>query len=322
MAAAPAGPRTPIISLRRLLSRLGNISTEGRFTQTSAHNRVIGSPDPLYIIGLTTNPGFSSDSTGRVVPAFGNRSDVTTDYGGSARTQLDTGFGSTIQTRIEVGWRKTDGNGVISRNVRYRFPDFDVDYGRLPQILMIAHLLRNPVLHTTYSRSQNTDYINRDSPTTLSTSSEWRPLIGLEGDLRNGTRATLRIERRVTLREDRLYINTTSTDRNTDVNFSLARRYSQGQKVKILGKESTIKTNVSLQLSGSYSRRSGETEQVGRLATGVTKSDRMSVNASGSYGFSNNVTGNLEVGFLQDRNEVLGLVNRSVRVEARAQFQF
>jgi hypothetical protein len=321
-ARAPVTPRAPIISLRRLISRLGNISTEGRFLQTSSHNRVTGSPDPLYIIGVTTDPGFNGDSTGRVEPSFGNRSEVTTDYGGSARTQLDTGFGSNITTRAEAGWRRSDGNGVVSRSIRYRFPDFEVEYGRLPQILQIARLLRNPVLRTTYSRSQNTDYVNSETPTTISTSSEWRPLIGLEGDLHNGTRATLKIERRVTQRDDRLFVNTTATDRNTDVNVSLARRYSQGQKVKILGKESTIKTNVSLQVSGSYSKRSGETEQVGRSATSVSKTDRLSVNASGSYGFSNNVTGNLDIGFLQDRNLVLGLTNRSVRVEARAQFQF
>ena len=103
-AKAPSG--MPVISLRRLISRLGNIATEGRFAQTSSHNRVTGSPDPLYIIGLTTDPGFNRDSTGRVEPAFGNRSDITTEYGGSARTLLDTGFGSNITSRFEAGWRQ------------------------------------------------------------------------------------------------------------------------------------------------------------------------------------------------------------------------
>jgi len=58
------------------------------------------------------------------------------------------------------------------------------------------------------------------------------------------------------------------------------------------------------------------------FSTAFATCDRLSVNATGQYGFSNNVTGNLEVGFLQDRNLVLGLTTRSVRVEARAQFQF
>jgi hypothetical protein len=78
-----------------------------------------------------------------------------------------------------------------------------------------------------------------------------------------------------------------------------------------------------MQLSGSYSKRSGETRTVatGRVQ-GSTEADRMSVNASGSYGFSSNVTGNLDVGYLQDRNIETKITNRSVRVEARAQFNF
>ena len=52
------------------------------------------------------------------------------------------------------------------------------------------------------------------------------------------------------------------------------------------------------------------------------KNDRLSLNGTGSYGFSNNVTGNLVLGFGQDRDLVRKIIHRNVRVELRASFTF
>jgi hypothetical protein len=307
--------------LRRLISRIGSVQTEGRFVQGSGYSKLTGSANPLYIIGVIQDPGL--DSTGRMTEAFGNVASFQDEIGGRASTSVDIGFGATVTMRADFSGRRSEANRVTSRSKRLMFPDLSVEYGRLPEVLFLTHILRNPLVRTSYSRSQNSEYANRDDPTLIATSSEWKPLIGVQGDLRNGTRAEAKVERRVTVREDRLYINSITTDRNTDFNFSLSRRYSSGQKVKVFGKESTVKTSVSMQLSGSYSKRSGETRTVstGRVQ-GSTEADRLSVNATGSYGFSSNVTGNLDVGYLQDRNIETKITNRSVRVEARAQFTF
>jgi len=52
------------------------------------------------------------------------------------------------------------------------------------------------------------------------------------------------------------------------------------------------------------------------------KEDRLSANATGSYGFSNNVTGNVTLGFGQNRDLLQKTVRRNVRVEARGSFTF
>jgi hypothetical protein len=282
---------------------------------------VTGSPDPLYIIGVIQDPGL--DSTGRMSSAPGNTTAFQDEWGGRASANVDIGFGATVTLRGDLSQRSGEANSVTSKSRRVMFPDLSVEYGRLPEVLRITKLLRNPLVRTSYARSQNSEYANSDDPTLIATSSEWKPLIGLQGDLHNGTRAEVKVERRVTLREDRQYINTVTTDRNLDFNFSLSRRYTSGQKVKMLGKESTVKTSVSLTLAGSYSKRSGETETIatGRIQ-GRTETDRLSINTTGSYGFSSNVIGNLDIGFLQDRNIETTITNRSVRIEARAQFTF
>jgi hypothetical protein len=125
------------------------------------------------------------------------------------------------------------------------------------------------------------------------------------------------------VREDFNFGSSTRTDRNTDINLSLNRSYSRGQKVKFLGKESTIKSSVTLGLTGVYSRVSGETIKGGTSQAQLrVDNDRLSLNGTGSYSFSNNVTGSVALGFGQTRDVVRDAVSRNVRVELRAAFTF
>jgi len=319
-----AVPRRPRPNpLRLLFGMFGPIGTDTRYTTNSSFSRITGTPSVTYLLGLSRDPGIQSDSTGNVRPVFGNTSSQSVDWGTTANTRITTGYGSSITTTAEYGVRNSISNGLDLRSDRVRFPDLDFDYGRLPEVLRINRVLNNARLRTAYGRSQTLDYQNSNSPTTIATSSEWRPLLGLNGDFKNGTRTELRVERRITVSENRLFVTTVNTDRNTDVNFSLSRTYSQGQKVNFLGKTSTVRTNVSLGMSASFSKRSGDTRQVGvDGVASVTASDRLSVNATSSYGFSSNITGNLEFGFLQDRNLQTAITNRSVRIEVRGQLTF
>jgi Motility related/secretion protein len=309
--------------VRWFLGLFGPVTTDTRLATGSAYSRLTGTPSFWYLAGLSRDPGLKTDSTGRVQAAFGNQSNTSIDWGSTASTRLTTGYGSSISTTAEYGSRTGISNGSEQRSDHVRFPDIDVDYGRISDVLHFNRVLNNVRLRTAFGRTQQKDYLNSDTPTGITTSSEWRPLLGLSGDFKGGTRTELRIERRVTVAETRLFQDTFNTDRNTDINFSLARSYSQGQKVNILGKTSTVRTSVSLGLTAAYSKRSGDTRQVGvdGLAS-VTSSDRLSLNGTGSYGFSSNMTGNLEFGFLQDRNLQTAIVNRSVRIEVRGQLTF
>jgi hypothetical protein len=273
------------------------------------------------MMGLKQNPGFASDSSGKVAASFGNTSDDGTDWRFGAHTTLLLLYGSTIMIRSDYGQTARATNGVTTLSHRVHFPTLDLNYGRLPEVLGLKRFLVNPSIKTSYDRNQSVDYANSTTPTGVSTSSEWRPLFDVSGDLKNGTRCQLRVERRISETENFLSGSSTTIQRNTTVNFSMNRSYSKGQKVTILGKESTVRSNINLGMTTAYERQSGGTFIQGYPSQPQDK-DRLSVNAQGGYSFSQNVTGNLELGFGQNRDLTNGTVNRSVRVELRAQFTF
>jgi hypothetical protein len=315
--------RRGVAPWRRWLTRLGPLQTDASFNSSSGHSRMFGTPDFFYLFGLRQDPGFGGDSAARVRRDFGNRSDLYTEWRGGARTTLDVGYGATVAARGDYSTLDRASNGVTTRSNRIRFPELDVNYGRVAELIGLKRFLVNPRLKTLYNRAQTVDYANSATATNISTSSSWTPLLEASGDLKNGTRCQMRVERRVTQNENRLLGNSVTTDRNTTVNFSVNRSYSKGQKVNILGKETTVRSNVNLGLTTAYERRSGETEQVGfTQAQNQVENDRLSVNAQGGYSFSTNVTGNLEFGFGQNRDLIRDIVTRTLRVELRAQFTF
>jgi hypothetical protein len=76
---------------------------------------------------------------------------------------------------------------------------------------------------------------------------------------------------------------------------------------------------VTIGINSTYERQSGRILQ-NNIERNPVRRDRLSLNATGTYGFSSNVSGNAILGFSQDRNQLQGLVNRSVRIELSARF--
>jgi hypothetical protein len=316
-ARTPAPPRVAI--WRTLLSRLGNISTDTGFNWSSAYSRLNGTPGLPYMFGLSSNPEKGGDG---VLKSFGNSTDRSFDWKSSARTRFLLFSGASITTQSEYSAGVGNRNALEQTRTSFRFPDMQVDYGNIANALRLDHVLKNPRLRTSFSRTKSTEF-SSGQQTGATSSSEWRPMLGLDGDFKNGARVQFSVEHRVTARELFQLGHSVATDRNTDVNFSVNRQYSQGQRVAFMGKTTTVKSTVNIGLSGSYSRQTGETKQDLRSGSLFpTRRDRLSVSTDGSYGFSNNVTGSLNLGFVQSRDLVLLSNNRSVRVELSARFSF
>lgn len=304
---------------RGWLSRLGAVSMDASFNQTSSYTRLSGSPKFAYLVGLANDPGLGRG----VEPQFGNSATLVENWRTGLRTRLLLFFGSSVQTQADFSRSRNTYNNVVGRSHRSTFPNLDVDFGRIPDVIGLKKVFLNPRLRSAYSRSVTVDYVNSPRPTGKSSVSEFRPLLGLSGDLKNGTRAELRVQHRASETEYTQVGRTITTDANTDIDMSLSRSYTKGQKVNILGRESTVKTSVNLGMTAAYSRRNSETRQenVAEPFNPVLE-DRLSVSGRGSYGFSNNVTGNVELGFSQNRDLQRDIVTRSIRIELRAQFGF
>jgi hypothetical protein len=313
------------LSWRGLLAALGGISTEAGYDRSSAYTRLTGTPSFAYLFGFTDR----LDSA-RTVPQFGNTANLSTNWRANARTRVELVFGSTANTRFEFRSRQMVLNGVSNRENSLRFPDVEFDYGQVASVLRLDRVFTSPQLRSAYGRSVITIFANnRSDPTSRSATSEWRPLLGMSGSLKNRTRAELRIERRNTESEDLLIGHSIKVTRLTTATFSLNRSYSQGQKVNLLGKQKTVSSTITMGLTGQYEMQSGETVSYADATRAhplqtkyPTKDDRLTLNATGSYAFSSNATGNVALGFMQDNNRQTGIVRRNLRVELRAQFTF
>lgn len=315
---------TPWQVARETVARLGSVSADASYSQSSGYSRITGTPTLFYLTGLSSAPGFSSRAGDGVKATLGNTSARSEDFRTSGRSRVAIGYDAYVSNRAEYTRRLTFSNGVTTRSISTRFPDLDFDYGRVAHMIAIDKFMDNPTLRTSYSRSVQSDYRGGDSrPSSRATSSQWQPLIGLNGTLKNQFRTELRIERRVSLRENFQNGSSVTTDRNTDVNLNLSRSYTKGQKVTLLGRQSTVRSNVNLQLALAYSKQSGETRQAGVANAQLpVNRDRLSINGSGSYSFSNNVTGNVGLGFGQNRDIQRDVVSRNIRLELRASFTF
>jgi hypothetical protein len=313
------GPRTRF-TWRDLVARLGQVSADASLNRSSGYSRLTGTANFLYLAGLTDDPGFGSKG---VQAVDGSVSNTGLEWRGNARTRIPVVYGSFLSTRASYGDRNGGANGVITRSRDWRFPDVDVDYGQVADALRLTRFLQAPQLRTSWTHSESRDY--QGSETGLigtSSSNDYHPLLSLRGNFKNGTTADLSVNKRSTVRESFQIGQSTATDQNTDLNLTLSRSYSQGQKVSFLGKTKTVRSNINLQLATVYSRHKGGTVIEGGNNQVLSPIDetRMSINGTGSYGFSSNVTGSGVLGFSTNRDKYV--VRRSVRVEMRAQFTF
>jgi hypothetical protein len=183
--AAPRGPRL----WRRWIASLGTISTDAGFSEQSGYSRLKGTPGFPYLFGVSSDPGFESDSTGGVQEQFGNVSNTSRDWHASAHTRLLLLLGTSLSTKVDYRRQLSNVNDVTSRTDLVGFPDLDFDYGRIPDVIGLSKVLTNPKLRSVYRRSSTTLYSNSEEPTSIATSSQWQPLLGLTGDFKSGTRA-------------------------------------------------------------------------------------------------------------------------------------
>ena len=311
------------ISWRDFVSRVGNLQTDMTLNRSSSYSRLLGLPSFLYALGIVDDPGLSA-AHHRVDLDPANSTTTEIDWRANARSHIPLVFGSAVSLRASVGDRLSTSNGVATRTQDSRFPDLDFEYGHLADVVHLTRFLQQPTIRTSWVHSNSTDY--RGTSTTVagrSSSDDFHPLLALRGNMRSGTVADLSVNVRNTLREIDQFGTSTTTDNNTDVNFTLSRNYSAGQKIKVLGKSKTIRTSGSLQLATVYSQHTGQTiTNSSDVATRFVNDTRLSVTGTGNYGFSSNVNGSAVLGFTQTHDHTIDNIHRSVRVELRASFTF
>ncbi len=323
-APAPAPPRPRLrLGWRELIARLGNVQTDGSINRSSSYSRLTGMPSFLYSMGLVNDPGLGPAHT-RVSLDPANSTMTGLDWRVNARTRVPLVFGSAVSTRFSLGDRTNSVNGVDTRTADSRFPDLDFEYGKLAEVVRLTRILQSPTLRTSWVHSVSSDYRGSTSDRTgRSSSDDFHPLLALRGSMKNGTTADMGVNVRNTTRDISQFGTSTTTDNNMDLNFTVSRNYTAGQKIRFLGKTKTVRSSGSLQLATVYSHHTGKTIVANsRASTRPVDDTRLSVTGTGNYGFSNNVNGSAVLGFTQSHDNTINNIHRSVRVELRAQFTF
>ena len=316
---APAKPRGPAL-WRQLVSRAGTMRFDFGVNRGSSYSRVTGIPGPRYLFGLTSDPDLQTDNSGRVVAVNGNQATTSRGWRTSGRTTIRLPWSMTAQTSGEFESRFSTSNGAERGQDQLRFPDVTLDYGQLATVLRINKVIRNPQLRTALNRQVSTEYSNgRVSKSGVTTLTQYRPLLSVSGELPNGMRLELGSEHRHSDRELLQLGSSLQQDINTNMNLNLSRSYTQGQKLNFLGKESTVRSSITIGINSQYERQTGRIVQQGVVRNPVRR-DRLSINTTGSYGFSGNVSGNATLGFSQDRDQLRDIIHRSIRVELSARF--
>jgi hypothetical protein len=330
--------RSALGVMKRLLARLGTVQTDFTVGRSSSYSRVVGTPDFLYLFGLSDEPGdYKLDPLGnavdptddssrvhrpRLLAVQGNQATQALDWRTTVRTSIALPWNAQVQTTGDYSSRTTTSNGAERGQDQLRFPDLTFEFGDMPARIKLDKLIRSPRLRSAFNRSVATDYNNgRATKSSVSRSVQFRPLLELSGELRNGMRIQLSTEHRHTDRELFQLGSSLQQENNTDVDLSLNRSYSQGQRITFFGRESTVRSSITLGITGRFARRTGRIIQDG-IARSPTNTDQLSLNANGTYGFSNNVSGNAVLGFSQDRDNQREIVHRSIRVELSTRFIF
>jgi len=316
----------PFAVVRNLVSRLGNVQGDFTVGKSSAYSRLTGVPDFAYLFGLTDKPGLDDPNDPNDKPrmgvATGNQSVTSLDWRTSARATIMLIWNMQMITLGDYASHTTNSNGAERGTDQLNFPNITVEFGDMPSRLRLDRILRNPRLRSSFNQSLTTDYDNgRTDKSSVSRSFQFRPLLELTGDLHNGLHVEMSTEHRHTERELFRFGGSLQEDVNTDMDLSLSRSFSQGQRVTFFGRETTVKSSVSVGLTGRYERQTGRILQQGEDRN-PTNRDRLSLNANGTYGFSANVSGNATLGFSQDRDNQREIVHRSIRVEMSARFTF
>ena len=209
-----------------------------------------------------------------------------------------------------LGPAAATANAVRASSTSLRFPDFEVEYGRVASVLRLDRLLTQPAAA---HRAQPLRRPGLRQRATLDHGvrrrASWRPLLGLNGDLKNGTRAELKVERRITERRE------LPARRHSRQHRPQHRRQLQPQPLLLAGPEGERPRQArprcaaasTLGLVGAYAQHHAARPTRAQRPRASARSsrrdeDRLSSNGTGSYGFSSNVTGNVALGFGQNHD--------------------
>jgi hypothetical protein len=324
----PAGASFAL-PIGKLLARLGTVNFRGSFNRNTNFSRYYGVPSVPYRLGIVRSPNTQWNQTEllSIYPGPQSTDNAQATWSGDVSTQLTLIGRSNVRTRGNYTATNREYNGQFSANSTLTFPDFDIDWGSVHKLLGLGHVFPQLGARTRFSRVESKEGQVLSNATSVTTTRNFQPLLSLQGTTRGQAQVQMSIESTHSSRADLSSRRATRDEGSTTVRASISRTYLPGQKVKLFGGKAGLKSTLTLQADGAFTKRTGSTEAAG-VASSKTNTDELDINTSSTYAFSTYVNGTLGLGFtqrrdLQSRNpNGAPLTQRSIRLEASASFRF
>ncbi|MGH7725242.1 MAG: cell surface protein SprA [Candidatus Eiseniibacteriota bacterium] len=332
---APGAPGAPVpsgggfsIPVGRTLSRLGNISLRGTFSRSTAFSRYSGVPSVPYRLGIARDPNtqWNGDEVQSIYRGPQATDNAQRTYSGDASTTVALVGRSTARARLNYTNTNRVYNTQVSNTKNVTFPDLSFEWGSVARVLRLQGMFSALNAQTRWNTVRTTEGANLSNPTSKQFASGFSPLLSLSGQTRGQAQVLFSVDRKKSRRDDFGTRRATRREGQTTLRASINRSYTQGQKVPIFG-GSGLKSTLTLQLDGTFDKRTGQTEAFGTSSSKIN-TDRFDINSSGTYAFSTYVNGTLGLGFSQARDlqirNVEGdpLVTRSIRLELTGSVRF
>jgi hypothetical protein len=323
-AGAPPAPPPPttLVTGRGLFGRavsLGVINMGYNVTKQTSYDRRKGEPDLLYQLALRDIPGSGARALSRAQSRHAN----------SNTLNLDTSLRLPKQINIGTRYSRQRGNdlsnGLLTTNVTRKWPDVDINWGQLHQLLRMDKYFQSFTATTRYSREgreQGTALSPKDVATE---STNFSPLLNITTTLRSGLSATVNTTRRGSS-ERRYRPSLTVTERGENVMaISLKKTVTLTRKIvmPVTNRVQTMQTRLDVNASYDWRSTRAETRASGRAPTVTEDRSSWKLAVGAGYQFTSTISGNGSINFGQDtdrKNE--SLTSRFIGLTVTAGFTF
>lgn len=304
---------------------VGGIAASYTINSTSSLGLISGNPSIPYQLGLTRNTGgglrrLRSIEGGTISPnsSSGDRRDL--NLSTEVKVLSEIRIGMTYQQ----GYQSSSSNGGGSTNRSRRFPDLDINWGRIHRKLGIDKFAKDLRASTRYTREVHETGTSTVPKDRKETTVSLRPLLSIDATLNNGVTTKLTSSYSSSRMEQFGITHSLTLTRSRAVQLNMRRTLNLSRMVTnpLTKKKSKVTSKLDLSVSLDLSddvRRSGP---IGSL---VVLEDRAkyALSTTGGYNITQNVTGNAGLSFGQDsdrKNKTR--TARYVSVSVSAAFNF
>jgi hypothetical protein len=311
-------PLTPLVPLRRILTKFQDIQTNFSFDRAATVTRVLGDP------GTAFKSGFSEVTGSDLKRIAGSNMGTSRRY----TTNLSTGFrpanSFNLDIRADHSLTYADQSFGSRRTERFQWPDLNARWSDVHRFLSLEGALKSLTLQSHFTRT-----LDEDGPEIGPTEREvdtrtFGPLLGWDFVFQNDVRASLTSSVTKATTVDNRAFGVTRDQQRTSTDVRLNKTFPASKGIKFpwskkrirLPNDLNLNLTVGVQSDRQVVKREGERDYL------ETNQSRLNVNSGTTYNFTRTISGGFNFAYRQSNDKKLDIKTRGISIEFNAQFAF